>query len=153
MRVCQSDLCAGGRGEALRIPCCRPRALRVGNGLDENTDVDSLIDRDAFDKVSARVKDALDRGARRVIGHDPARPEHEWGCYDPPTLLTGTTADMLVCREETFGPVISLTGFRTDEEAINLANATQYGHAAYVFTSDATRAGGSFRVCASGTWG
>jgi succinate-semialdehyde dehydrogenase/glutarate-semialdehyde dehydrogenase len=118
----------------------RVRKLRVGNGLEPQTDIGPLINRDAFDKVAAHVRDAIARGARRIVGVDPARPANNWGAFYPPTVLTGVTPEMLVCREETFGPVVAMTTFDEEEAVIEAANSTPYGLAAYVFTQDAARA-------------
>jgi succinate-semialdehyde dehydrogenase/glutarate-semialdehyde dehydrogenase len=118
----------------------RVRRLRVGDGLAPDTDVGPLIDRAGFDKVAEHVRDALRRGARRIVGDDPPRPEHDWGAFYPPTVLLGVTPEMLVCREETFGPVVAIGTFDDERQVIELANSTDYGLAAYVFTRDAERA-------------
>jgi succinate-semialdehyde dehydrogenase / glutarate-semialdehyde dehydrogenase len=114
--------------------------LNVGNGLEEGVEIGPLINRDAFDKVAQHVKDAIDRGAKRIVGGDRARPANEWGAFFTPTLLTGATSQMLVSRDETFGPVVAIATFETDQQAVQLANSTEYGLAAYLFTKDAKRA-------------
>ncbi len=114
--------------------------LRVGNGLDPQTDIGPLINRDGFDKVSAHVRDAISRGARRIVGQDPPRPANDWGAFYPPTVLTGVTSEMLVCREETFGPVVAMATFDEEESLVRAANSTPYGLAAYLFTKDPARA-------------
>lgn len=114
--------------------------LRVGPGLDPKVDVGPLIHRAAWDKVQSHVVDALERGAVRVVGGDGERPDHEWGAFYSPTLLTGVTPAMRVFREETFGPVVAIGTFATDQEALALANGTPYGLAAYLFTADPRRA-------------
>jgi succinate-semialdehyde dehydrogenase/glutarate-semialdehyde dehydrogenase len=113
--------------------------LRVGDGQDPATDIGPLIDRAQFEKVARHVRDALQRGARRIVGHDPAPPDRDWGAFFPPTVLTGVTCDMLVCREETFGPVIAIATFADEKEVITAANSTCYGLAAYVFSENARR--------------
>jgi succinate-semialdehyde dehydrogenase/glutarate-semialdehyde dehydrogenase len=118
----------------------RVAALKVGPGIEPATDIGPLIDRDQWDKVAAHVADALARGATRVAGHDAPRPLHEWGAFFPPTLLTDVKPDMLVCRDETFGPVLAVQRFSREDEAIAAANDTIYGLASYVFTADAPRA-------------
>jgi len=118
----------------------RVRALKVGNGLAPDTDIGPLIDRAAFDKVAAHVRDAMARGARRLVGGDPPRPANDWGAFYPPTVLTGVTPAMLVCREETFGPVVAIAEFEDEAGVIDAANDTCFGLAAYVFTRDADRA-------------
>ncbi len=118
----------------------RVSALRVGNGLEPQTEIGPLINRAGFRKAAAHVADALRRGAKRVAGTPPKAPKTEWGFYFPPTVLTGATPEMRVFREETFGPVLSIAAFGSEEEALRAANATPYGLAAYCFTSDAERA-------------
>ena len=114
-------------------------ALTVGNGMDAGVDIGPLINRDGFDKVARHVADAIAKGAARLLGDDPPRPEADWGAFHPPVVLTGVTGDMLVCREETFGPVIAVVGFDREDEVVAAANDTEYGLAAYLFTHDAQR--------------
>jgi succinate-semialdehyde dehydrogenase/glutarate-semialdehyde dehydrogenase len=111
--------------------------LRVGNGLEPDTDIGPLINAAAVEKVQRHVVDALDRGAKRVIGEDPRGGS---GHFYSPTVLTGATPEMLLSREETFGPVVAVSTFDSDEEIIDRANSTPYGLAAYVFTRDIARA-------------
>jgi succinate-semialdehyde dehydrogenase/glutarate-semialdehyde dehydrogenase len=118
----------------------RVQGLKVGNGLHEGTDVGPLINRDGWEKVAEHVRDAIDRGATRIVGHDPPRPEQNWGAFYPPTVLTNVKSEMLVCREETFGPVVAISQFDTEAEALAAANDTEYGLAAYLFTADPARA-------------
>lgn len=120
----------------------RVKKLRVGNGMDDTTDIGPLINRNGFDKVAAHLRDALDRGAVRVVGDEPRRPEHDWGAFFPPTVLTNVTPDMRVCGEETFGPIVPITPFDSEAGAVTLANHTQAGLAAYVFTADEQRTQG-----------
>jgi succinate-semialdehyde dehydrogenase/glutarate-semialdehyde dehydrogenase len=114
--------------------------LHVGNGLEAHTDIGPLINRAAFDKVDRHVRDAVERGAKRVVGGDRPRPQNEWGAFFTPTVLAGTTSEMLVAKDETFGPVVAIATFESDEQAVALANSTPYGLAAYLFTADAARA-------------
>jgi len=118
----------------------RVRALRVGDPLDPDTDIGTLINRDGFDKVARHVRDALDRGAFRVVGEDPERPTGDWGAIYPPTVLTHVTPQMQICWEETFGPVAAIAEFEEEDSVIALANSTPFGLAAYVFTGDDTLA-------------
>ncbi|MCL4779956.1 MAG: NAD-dependent succinate-semialdehyde dehydrogenase [Gammaproteobacteria bacterium] len=114
--------------------------LRVGNGLTGETDQGPLIDANAVRKVSAHVADAVARGARILTG---GKAHALGGTFFEPTVLGGVTADMLVAREETFGPVAPLFCFSTEAEAIRMANDTEFGLAAYVYTQDLGR---SWRV-------
>ena len=111
--------------------------LKVGNGLDAGTTIGPLIDAPAVDKVSEHVSDAIDRGA---VLHAGGRPVADLGPnYYAPTVLTGVTPQMLVSREETFGPLVAITTFDTDDEAIALANDSPFGLAAYFCTRDYSR--------------
>lgn len=119
----------------------RVSELCVGNGMNPETDIGPLIDRNGFDKVADHVANALSLGAIRVVGYDPDRPADNWGCFYPPTLLTRITPEMKVCREETFGPVVAISPFERTDAVLEAANDTEYGLAAYVFTSDPELAG------------
>ncbi|WP_026686522.1 NAD-dependent succinate-semialdehyde dehydrogenase [Azovibrio restrictus] len=114
--------------------------LQVGDGSAPGTQQGPLIDADALTKVQAHVADALDKGARLLTG---GRPHPRGGNFFEPTVLANVTPAMRVAREETFGPVAPLFRFDTEAEAIQMANATEYGLAAYFYTRDVARA---FRV-------
>lgn len=119
----------------------RMGALRVGRGTDEGVDVGPLIDDSQRAKVAELVDDAVSRGATCLTG---GRKPDGAGYFFEPTVLTGVPADARVLSEEIFGPVAPIATFRTDEEAIEAANRTEYGLVSYVFTRDLTRA---LRVC------
>jgi succinate-semialdehyde dehydrogenase/glutarate-semialdehyde dehydrogenase len=118
----------------------RVRKLCVGDGMKPDTDIGPLINRATFEKVARHVQDALAQGAERIVGSDPEWPKSDWGCYFPPTVVTGVKPTMLVFREETFGPLVAISHFRSEAEVIGSANDTPYGLAAYVFTRDPARA-------------
>lgn len=124
----------------LRAASERISKLRVGNGMDPSVDVGPLINGVAFEKVDRHVQDALHGGAKRLAGGQVSRPKDDWGAFYSPTLLSNTNASMLLAREETFGPIVAVQTFETEEEAISLANGTPYGLAAYLFTTDLRRA-------------
>ena len=112
------------------------RALRVGNGLTEEVDQGPLIDMAAVEKVEEHIKDAVAKGAKVVVGGG----RHEkGGTFFQPTLLTGVTSDMAVAREETFGPLAPLFKFETEEEALQMANDTEFGLASYFYSRDIGR--------------
>ena len=111
-------------------------ALKVGNGLDDGVDQTALINQQALEKVTAHVADAMAGGATVAMGGEP---HALGGTYFQPTLLTGVTPDMRCAREETFGPVSSVMRFKTEEEAIRLANDTEFGLAAYFYSRDVGR--------------
>jgi succinate-semialdehyde dehydrogenase/glutarate-semialdehyde dehydrogenase len=111
------------------------RGLTVGDPLDAGTDVGPLVDAQGLAKVEAHVADAVARGATVVTGG--ARGT---GLFYEPTLLTGIEPGMKLLEEETFGPVAPILRFATEAEAIERANATPYGLAAYLYTRDLARA-------------
>lgn len=111
-------------------------ALRVGPALGGPTDQGPLIDAKALAKIEEHVADALAKGARVVTG---GKRHALGGTFYEPTVLAGATADMLVAREETFGPLAPLFRFETEEEAIAMANDTEVGLAAYFYARDVSR--------------
>ncbi len=114
--------------------------LKLGNGMNEDTDIGPLIDRDGFDKVKHHVDDALALGADRIAGTAPVNAPESAGNFFPPTVLRGVTSAMECVREETFGPLVPIIEFEDEQEVVAAANSTEYGLAAYVFTSDDERA-------------
>jgi succinate-semialdehyde dehydrogenase/glutarate-semialdehyde dehydrogenase len=111
-------------------------ALQVGAGSDDRSNVGPLIDEDALAKVERHVADAQAHGAELVLGGD----RHELGgTFFQPTLLTGIDRQMAMMFEETFGPVAGITRFYDEREAIDLANDTPYGLAAYFYSRDIGR--------------
>src|SRR5947209_12240627 len=114
--------------------------LRVGDGLKGPTDQDPLIDTKALAKVEQHLADAVGKGARIVQG---GKRHALGGTFFEPTVLTEVTRDMLVAREETFGPVAPLFRFETEQDAVDMANDTEFGLAAYFYTRDLAR---SWRV-------
>ncbi len=114
--------------------------LRVGDGLAGPTDQGPLIDARALAKVERHLADAVQKGARILLGgHRHALG----GTFFEPTVVTGASAEMLLAREETFGPLAPLFRFDTEAEAIHMANDTEFGLAAYLYTRDLAR---SWRV-------
>lgn len=112
------------------------RSLRVGNGLDEGVEQGPLIDEAAVLKTEEHVQDAVELGAKIVVGGS----RHELGgTFFQPTVVANASAEMKVAREETFGPLAAIFRFDTEEEVIKLANQTEYGLAAYFFTRDNAR--------------
>jgi succinate-semialdehyde dehydrogenase/glutarate-semialdehyde dehydrogenase len=111
--------------------------LKVGNGLEEGVQQGPLIDTAALEKVEQHVANALAGGARVVVG---GRRHALGGTYFEPTVLANMSTDMLMAREETFGPVAPVFKFETEAEAIALSNDTEFGLAAYFYTRDIGRA-------------
>jgi succinate-semialdehyde dehydrogenase/glutarate-semialdehyde dehydrogenase len=115
----------------------RVRTMRLGAGFDFTADMGSLISGEQLDAVTAHVEDARAKGAKVLTG-GRRRPEIGPLFYEP-TVLSGVDESMRVCAEETFGPVVSVYSFRTEEEAIERANASPYGLNASVWTRDGRR--------------
>jgi succinate-semialdehyde dehydrogenase/glutarate-semialdehyde dehydrogenase len=114
--------------------------LRVGDGLAGVTDQGPLIDAKAVAKIEEHIEDAVAKGATIRLG---GKRHALGGSFFEPTILTQVTPQMLIAREETFGPVAPLFNFQTEAEAIAMANDTEFGLAAYVYTRDLAR---SWRV-------
>jgi succinate-semialdehyde dehydrogenase/glutarate-semialdehyde dehydrogenase len=115
----------------------KTKKLRVGPGLDPETDVGPMIHERQLRIVEAHVQDAVSRGAR-VLAGGTRLPEIGPNFYEP-TVLADVTHDMRIMREETFGPVLPVMAFDSDEEAVRLANDSDYGLAASVWTRDNNR--------------
>jgi succinate-semialdehyde dehydrogenase / glutarate-semialdehyde dehydrogenase len=119
----------------------RFNGLKAGSGFTDGVTVGPLIDGAALAKMERQVEDALDKGARLVTGGERLVDDGlDAGCFYAPTLLADVTPDMLIYREETFGPVAPVIVFDDDDEAIAMANDTDYGLASYVYTTSLSRA-------------
>ncbi|MCX5515824.1 NAD-dependent succinate-semialdehyde dehydrogenase [Kaistia algarum] len=113
----------------------RVASLKMGAGLEPGIDIGPLMHHRAVAKVAAQVRDAMARGARRLVGADG-----DGSLFYPPTLLADVPDDATIMREETFGPVAAVTPFDSEAEVIARANDTEYGLVAYVVTKDSGRA-------------
>jgi succinate-semialdehyde dehydrogenase/glutarate-semialdehyde dehydrogenase len=110
--------------------------LKVGPGLSGDTQQGPLINQDALDKVETLLADATSKGAKVMLG---GKRHALGGTFFEPTVISGVTPSMRMAREEIFGPVAPLFRFKTDQEAIDLANATEFGLAAYFYARDISR--------------
>lgn len=110
--------------------------LQAGNGLEDGVNQGPLINAPAVEKVSTHLQDALDKGATLVYGGE-GHPLG--GNFARPTLITGVHRDMQLCEEETFGPLVGILRFKTEDEAIRMANDTPYGLASYFYSRDIHR--------------
>lgn len=111
---------------------------KIGMPEDTKTEIGPLVNERQLKRVEAQVADAMKKGAKIIVGgrrHGALK-----GAYYEPTLLTNITPNMRVWKEEVFGPVLPMTTFATEKEAITLANDTQYGLGSYIFTNDKERA-------------
>ena len=111
-------------------------AMKIGDGAEEDVAQGPLINAAGLAKVEEHVQDAIAKGAQVVTGGE-CHPLG--GTFYKPTVLTGATTEMKIAHEETFGPVSALFRFSTEEEAVTLANDTEFGLAAYFYTRDAAR--------------
>ncbi|HJU16665.1 MAG TPA: NADP-dependent succinate-semialdehyde dehydrogenase [Stellaceae bacterium] len=111
-------------------------AMKVAQGFEPGAVIGPLIDMRAVEKVESHIADALHKGARVVIG---GRRHALGGSFFQPTVLADVTPDMIITREETFGPVAPLYRFKDESEAIHMANDTEFGLAAYFYARDIGR--------------
>lgn len=123
------------------------KEIKLGNGMEPGVTQGPLVDRRSKDSMQPFVDDAIAKGARLVVGgREPALG----GLYYEPTVLTGVTANMRVFREEIFGPICPVMTYKTEQEAVALANDTEYGLASYIFTRDI---GSFYRIAAAIEYG
>ncbi len=112
----------------------KAKAIKVGNGFEPGVTQGPMIDDNAIAKIERHVADAVSKGARVLTGGKRVGDR-----FFEPTVLTDTTSDMLCAREETFGPVAPVFRFKTEEEALTMANNTEFGLAAYFYSRDIGR--------------
>jgi succinate-semialdehyde dehydrogenase / glutarate-semialdehyde dehydrogenase len=111
-------------------------AMKVADGFEPGAVIGPLIDMKAVEKVEAHIADAVKKGAKVALG---GKRSALGGTFFEPTVLTDVTTDMVITKEETFGPVAPLYRFKTDGEAIKMANDTEFGLAAYFYSRDIGR--------------
>jgi succinate-semialdehyde dehydrogenase/glutarate-semialdehyde dehydrogenase len=111
-------------------------ALQVGNGMTDGVEQGPIIDDQGLAKIKQHVEDAVGKGATLLTG---GKPHALGGTFFEPTVLTEMTSDMQLFREETFGPVAALFKFSDEDDAIAMANDSEFGLAAYLFTKNAAR--------------
>lgn len=116
----------------------RVQTLELGYGLDERTTHGPLVNAAAVRKVDEHVRDALSKGAVLHCG-GKVPPHKPSGFFYEPTVISNVTTEMQVAEDETFGPLAAIFSFQTEEEAITLANATEFGLAGYFFSRDIGR--------------
>lgn len=120
----------------------RLQDYKMGNGMEEGVLIGPIIDRKGFEKVESHIRDAVEKGAKIAAGGQGYhRAAHvDAGYFFEPTILTEVKENMAVMSEETFGPLIPIVTFKTEEEVLRWANDTPYGLAAYLFTQSLSRA-------------
>ncbi|GAT73852.1 NAD-dependent succinate-semialdehyde dehydrogenase [Microbacterium hydrocarbonoxydans] len=114
----------------------RVQAMKIGRGTEEGVAIGPLIDGDAVAKAAELVGDAVDRGATLLTG---GKALEGTGTFYEPTVLTDVVPGSAILREEIFGPVLAIATFETEDEAVRLANDTEYGLVSYVFTENLQR--------------
>ena len=128
--------------------------LRAGDGMDPSTSIGPLVNQAAVDKVDRQVRDAVDNGATlHTGGKRLLEGGLERGFFYAPTLMSDVSPQMLIYREETFGPVAAVIAFDDEDEVLAMANDTSYGLAAYVYTQNLSRAMRSFEALQFGIIG
>jgi succinate-semialdehyde dehydrogenase/glutarate-semialdehyde dehydrogenase len=125
---------SGVYDEFVRKLADKTAALKVGNGFEAGVSIGPLIEDAAMDKVARHVQDALAKGGRVLAG---GKPLHDR--FYEPTVIADARADMLCAREETFGPVAPVFRFDSEQEAVQAANATEFGLASYFYSRDIGR--------------
>jgi len=115
----------------------RIQALTLGDGMKEGVELGPMINRKGVEKIQHLVSDALDKGAKLCFGVVPKSTSSS--CFVQPMILSGVTSDMKLWNTEIFGPVVAIRSFQDDEEGLALANDTEYGLAAYIFTESQKR--------------
>lgn len=116
------------------------RNLVVGNGINPNVSIGPLIDEAAVGKAESHVRDAIEKGSTLLVGGNRlTEGEYAKGHFFEPTLLTNATHQMKISYEETFGPIVPIFTFKTEDEVISRANGSPYGLASYLFTNDLSR--------------
>lgn len=116
-------------------------SVQLGDPLKSATDIGPLVSKEQRQTLESQVTDAIQKGAKIVIGGErPRGKEFSRGFYYSPTILTNVTPEMQIYKEETFGPVLPIMPFTTESEVVKLANQTEYGLSAEIYTTDRQKA-------------
>jgi aldehyde dehydrogenase (NAD+) len=114
-------------------------SFKVGDPANEDTAIGPMVTKKQYDRVQSYIRKGIEEGANVLAGGEGHPEGLEGGNYVKPTIFTGVTSKMTIAQEEIFGPVLSVLTYRTDEEAVEIANDTQYGLYGYVSGTDVQR--------------
>jgi len=128
--------------QAIEVARRAANGIRVGDPTDPQTGLGPLVSRVQFDKVQELIQSGIDQGATLVAGGAGRPAELNHGYYAKPTIFADVTPDMRIAREEIFGPVLAIIDYGSDDEAVEIANATPFGLAGFVQSTDPRRARG-----------
>ncbi|MGO4382354.1 aldehyde dehydrogenase family protein [Pseudoduganella sp. RAF53_2] len=126
--------------EAKRLAAAEMARLQVGDPRDPATRIGPMVSHKQWERVQSYIRKGLEEGAELLVGGEGKPQGLETGNFVKPTVFANVRNDMTIAREEIFGPVLSIISYRTEEEAIEIANDTSYGLHAYVFSGDVARA-------------
>lgn len=143
----------GRKGEFIDALAAAVQSMTVGDPADPNTQIGPLVAQRQQERVRGYIESGRDEGARLVVGGSEMPDGLETGWYVRPTVFSDATNDMRIAREEIFGPVLTVISYRDEDEAIRIANDSEYGLAGSVFTADTERGYGVAARVRSGTFG
>ena len=126
--------------ELLKLLAAEAEKVKVGDPQDPATTMGPVVNKAQFDRIQGYIRQGIEEGARVVCGGPGRPPGLERGYFVQPTVFADVRPDMTIAREEIFGPVLAVIPYRTEEEAIAIANGTAYGLGGYLFTSDPKKA-------------
>jgi acyl-CoA reductase-like NAD-dependent aldehyde dehydrogenase len=126
--------------EVIEIAKATVNKLIVGDPLNETTSVGPLVSETQFNNVKGYIKKGIEEGASLITGGIEMPENINEGYFLSPTIFANVTSDMIVAKEEIFGPVLSILGYENEEEAINIANDSNYGLAGYISTENLDKA-------------
>jgi aldehyde dehydrogenase (NAD+) len=126
--------------EAINISKETVLKLKVGDPQDEGISMGPVVNKNQFLKIKEYISKGIEEGATLVTGREETIKDNEKGYFISPTIFANVTKDMTISKEEIFGPVLSIIGYHSEEEAIDIANDSIYGLSGYISSNDTTKA-------------
>jgi len=126
--------------EAINISKETVLKLKVGDPQDESISMGPVVNKNQFLKIKKYISKGIEEGATLVTGREETIKDNEKGYFISPTIFANVTKDMTISKEEIFGPVLSIIGYHSEEEAIDIANDSIYGLSGYISSNDTTKA-------------